>query len=207
MKYRITNDKSEIINSLASRLTKVSTITVWQKQVKNSRIILDKMLFEAIYREEMVFTLKGDSENFLAFDPKKDVYFLLEGHDYIFKTKMADFQKKEMTLEMPQEVRLKEFRCCDREDFKINDHKTVEVIFSTKNSLSGMSLSCPIINISKGGACFIISKESLSNIDFSSDVLFKFSSNSQTAIVRNVRVFAPKNLKNDEQYAIGIKFQ
>jgi hypothetical protein len=120
---------------------------------------------------------------------------------------MTDLQKNELTLEMPLEARLKEFRCYDRENFRISDHKLVDVVFSTKNSFGDMSLSCPIINISKGGACFIISKESLSNIDFASDILFKFAINKQTATVRNVRVFTQRTLMSEEQYAIGVKFQ
>ncbi len=207
MKYRITTDKREIINSLASKLTQGHAITVWQKQVKNERIIVDKMLFKAIYLAEGVFTLNGDSEILSSFDPSKDVYFLLDNHEFIFKTKMTDLQKNELTLEMPLEARLKEFRCYDRENFRISDHKLVDVVFSIKNSFGDMSLSCPIINISKGGACFIISKESLSNIDFASDILFKFAKNKQTATVRNVRVFTQRTLMSDEQYAIGVKFQ
>lgn len=207
MKYRITNDRNEIINSLTSKLSKNCSITVWQKQIKNERIVLGNMTFGNIYEKEGVFTLKADNPSLLAIDPEKDVYFLVDDHDYIFKTNLATLQKNTMTLEIPKEVQLKEFRCYEREVFNLKDQKSVDVIFSAKKDFKRIKLCCPIINISEAGACFLITKESMSIIDFTADILFKLYSNNETAIIRYVKIFTKKNLKSDENYAIGVKFQ
>ena len=70
-----------------------------------------------------------------------------------------------------------------------------------------MTLSCPLVNVSKGGACVVISKETISNIDFTTDIYVKFNTDFQSALIRNARVFIKKELNQDEFYALGVEFQ
>lgn len=207
MEYRFSKNRAEIVKTLTSKLTAGCALTVWQKQDDGSRSFLEKMSFQALYPEEGVFTLKVKTEHTCHIDPTKEIYFLLEEHDFIFKTKMAIDQKEFMTFQIPREVRLKECRTCERKYFKLDDRKFVDVVFSLKNDKYEISLTCPLVNISARGACIIVSKETISNIDFSSDILLKLTSDFQKAVIRNARIFLKKNLNNDELYAIGVEFQ
>jgi hypothetical protein len=207
MEYRFSKNRPEIVKTLAGKLTAECSLTVWQKLADGSRSMMEKMTFHALYADEGVFTLKVDKEHLGSIDPGKDIYFLLEDHDFIFKTKMAVDQKEFMTLQIPREVRLKELRVHERKYFAPEEKKFVEVVFSVKNADNEITLSCPLVNISEGGACIVVSKETISNIDFSADVLLKLSADFQSAIIRNARIFIKKNLNNDELYAIGVQFQ
>jgi hypothetical protein len=207
MDYRLSKKREEIIKNLTNRLTDSSLITVWQKDEQNNRLLLEKVPFLALFPDEGTFTLKLTKKDYAHFDVAKDLYFLLDEQNFVFKTTFASVQKDFMTLQIPKEMRLKEFRAHPRTYFSIQDKKYVDVIFSGKDDFKEIVVSCPLHDISEGGACIIVSKETISNIDFSSDVLLKFATACQTAVIKNARLFIKKNLKNDEFYAIGVQFQ
>lgn len=206
MQYRFSKNRAEIIKALADKLTDECSLTVWQKQLDGTRSFLDKMTFHALYPDEGVFTLKVTKEHSKQINPTKEIYFLLEERDFIFKTKMAVDQKGYMTLQIPKEVRLVELRAYERQYFTSKEKKFIDVIFTTKNIGNEISLSCPLVSISEGGACIVVSKETISNIDLSSDIQLKVAADFQAAVVKNARVYIKKNLKNDELYAIGVQF-
>ncbi len=205
MEYRLSKNKTEIVKTLADNLTAGCSLTVWQKQSDGSRSFLQEMTFETLYADEGVFTLHENQKNFNSLDPKKEVYFLLAGHNCTFKTKMAIDQKEFLTLQIPRSVRLQELRVHERKYFQLEDKKLAEVIFVIKNSDNKISLTCPVLNFSESGVCIVVSKETISNIDFTADVLLKMSNNFQKAVILNARIFIKKNLNNDELYALGIK--
>lgn len=207
MQYRFSKNRPEIVKTLAERLTANCLLTVWQKHADGTRSFLEKMSFHELFPEEGVFTLTATEKNSVKFDPSKEVYFLLEEKDFVFKTKMAVDQKEFLTLQIPREVRLKEFRMHERTYFSLEDRKIVNVIFGAKNNSSEMTLSCPLVNISEGGACIVVTKETISNIDFSADILFQYTNDFQKAVIRNARLFLKRNLNNDELYSIGLQFK
>lgn len=206
MQYRFSTNRAEIIKALADKLTDECSLTVWQKQLDGTRSFLDKMTFHALFPDEGVFTLKVTKEHSKQIDPNKDIYFLLEERDFIFKTKMAVDQKSYMTLQIPKEVRLVELRGYKRQYFTPKEKKFIDVIFTRKIIGNDISLSCPLVSISEGGACIVVSKETISNIDLSSDIQLRVTNDFQAAIVKNARVYLKKNLKNDELYALGVQF-
>jgi hypothetical protein len=207
MEYRFSKSRAEIIKALSVKLTSESMLLVWQKKPDGSRQIIEKMTFYALYADEGVFTLKMTRKECAKINPKKYVYFLLEGHDFVFKTKMAVDQKEYITLQIPHEVRLEELRVHPRTYFSPEEKKSVEVVFIVKNADTEISLTCPLVNLSDGGACIVISKETISNININADVILKFTADIKKAVIRNARVFAKKNLNTDELYAIGVQFQ
>jgi hypothetical protein len=202
--YRFSKGRAEIIKALSSKLNGESLLTVWQKNENGSRSFLERMPFHELFADEGVFTLKVTKEHIAHIDSTKDIYFLLEEHDFIFKTKMAIDQKSNVTFQIPREVRLKELRAHERQYFTLEERKFVDVIFAGKEN--EISLSCPLINISVGGACIVVSKETLSSIDFSATIQVKYLSEFQTAAIRNARVFIKRHLNQDELYAIGVQF-
>ena len=207
MDYRISKNKPEIVKTLSEKLTDDCSLTVWQKKQDGSRRFLEKMTFDALYPEEGVFTLKITPDISLDIDQKSEIYFLVEDHNFVFKTKLAVDQKNILTLQIPREVQLKEHRVHERTYFSLEEKKFIEVIFTNKNSGHKMTLSCPLVNVSKGGACVVISKETISNIDFTTDIYVKFDADFQSALIRNARVFIKKELNQDEFYALGVEFQ
>lgn len=206
--YRISKNRTEIIKCLSSKLSTESKITVWQKNDDGSRSFLEQIPFFALYPDEGVFTLNVPNKK-VHIDPVKEIYFLLEGNDFIFKTKIAIDQKEQLTFQIPREIRLKELRRQERTYFSLDERKFVDVVFSLKKNENEnqMSLTCPLVNISEGGACIVVSKEAISNIDFNCDILLKCTNEFQKAVIRNARLFIKKNLNNDELYAIGVQFQ
>ena len=207
MQYRYSKQRPEIVKTLADKLTSGCLLTVWQKLPDGTRSFLQNMTFNALFPEEGVFTLRGQNNHGQKIDLNKEVYFLLEDHDFIFKTKMAVVQKGLTTLQIPREVRLREFRVHERKYFTLEEKKFVDVIFILKDSYTKMSITCPVVNISEGGACIVVSKETISNIDFSADLKLRFSSDFQIATIRNARIFLKKSLNTDDLYAIGVEFQ
>ena len=207
MEYRYSKQRPEIIKTLADKLTAECALTIWQKQADGTRNFVQTMTFHALFPEEGVFTLKANINDFKHIDPKKEIYFLLENHDFIFKTKIAVEQKGYMTLQIPREIRLKELRGKERIYFTLQEKKFAEVIFPLKNSSNEISLTCPLINISDGGVCIVVSKETISNIDLSADVRLKLTADFQRAIIINARIFLKKSLNSDDLYAIGVEFQ
>ncbi|MGZ3809981.1 MAG: hypothetical protein ACXVCE_17995 [Bacteriovorax sp.] len=205
--FRISKNRAEIIKTLGLKLTDECMLTVWQKKDDGTRSFLDRIPFCALFAKEGVFTLKVTKEKIGQINKEKEFYFLLEEHDFIFKTKMAIDQKDHVTFQVPREVRLKEFRVFERTFFTLEERKLVDVVFSVKNDMHEISLTCPLVNISKGGACILVSKETMGLIDFRSDVLLKLTNEFQTAVIRNARVFLKKNINQDELYAIGVQFQ
>ncbi len=205
--YRFSKNRSEIIKVLSLKLNSESMLTVWQKNEDETRTFLDKMPFHALYPEAGVFTLNLTQKETEHIDPNKDIYFLLEEQDFIFKTKLAVEQKDHITFQLPREVRLKESRAHERQYFSLDDHRYAEVIFVAKDDDNGIAINCPLVNLSVGGACIIVSKETLSSINFNADIRLKLAAQFQTAIIRNARLYAKKNLNQDELYAIGVQFQ
>lgn len=206
MKYRISKNKQEIVKALSNKLNVECSLTVWQKGSDGSRNFLKAITFNELFPEEGVFTLKIPSDTTLDINENKEIYFLLEGHDFVFKTKLAVDQKNLLTVQIPREVQLKESRVHERTYFNLEDRKFVELVYTDKK-YNQISIACPLVNVSDGGACIVISKETISNIDFKKDVLIKFNNSFQSASIRNARVFEKKDLNADELYALGVEFQ
>ena len=207
MEYRFSKQRPEIVKSLEQNLKIGSKLLVWQKNDDGSRRFLQNMSFCALYPEEGIFTLKVIEGNEQDVDPKKEIFFYVEEENFIFKTKMAIVQKSIMTLQIPREVRLKEFRVHERQYFTLEDKKFVDVTFSLKEEYGQIIVTCPMINISQSGTCIIISKETLAKIDFSININLKFPNEGQKAVIRNARLFMKRTLIHDELFAVGVEFQ
>ena len=207
MRYRFSKQRPEIVKNLEKNLKGGCSVLVWQKNIDGTRSFVQNMTFCSLFPEEGVFTLKETTEYAGPLDLNKDVYFYMEEENFIFKTKMAVVQKDIMTLQIPREIRLKEFRIHDRTYFSLDEKKSVLVIFPIKEQMNAINVSCPLINISESGACILVSKETFSKIDFSIDLTLKLTTDFQRAVIRNARLFIKKTLSHEELYAIGIEFQ
>lgn len=207
IKYRISKDRLELIKKLAEKFTQSNLLTIWQKNDDGSRKLIEKMHFNSLIAEDGVFTIKAGRDKISLFDRLKDVYFLLEEHDFVFKTKMALDQKEFITFQIPKEIRLKELRLQERTYFTMEDRKNMEVSFFLKKSETQLKLTCPMINISEGGMCLVISKETISAIDLARDISVNDGQGEKLTVVRNARVYKNRSINQDELYAIGVQFK
>lgn len=205
--YRFSKDRAEIIKKLEEKFAQSNLLTIWQKNNDGSRKMIDKMHFHALIAEDGVFTIESGLDKISLFDKLKEVYFLLEEHDFVFKTKLAMDQKDLITFQIPKEIRLKELRVQDRIYYSLEDKKNVEVSFFLKKSNTQLKIACPMVNISVGGMCLVITKETLSVIDLSREVLVSDFNGERLTVVKNARVYKNKSFNQDELYAIGVQFK
>ncbi len=214
--YRISKSRSEIISCLEKKFKSSGIFKVWQKNEKGDReFIVEAKLF-SFNAEEGFFSLSIDPQEFKKSNTKLEYYFLLEGHDFVFKSKLSiDQVPTEYRFQFPKEVRLKELRTHSRKYFSLDDKITVEVKFNKKNAKESEKVfsSCPVLNISKGGVCIIVSKETLTKIDIDKEIeiiglgFFENLESDMKAIVKNARVYINKSLSHDDQFALGLQFQ
>lgn len=217
--YRISKNREEILKVLNSKFTGGNRFIVWQKMAneKNERIFKTTATFESMNLIEGQFTMRLGENEKSKFDKNLDTYFLLEGEDFAFKSKLSIVQPGNgniVTFQAPKEVRLKELRANPRIYYDSNDFRNVHVTFDSKKEDEGaLCTTCRIFNISKTGICIIVTKETFCTINLHGKIeleglgFFNSLENVKVAIVRNARIFSKKSLKSDESFAIGLEFQ
>lgn len=217
--YRISKRREEIVKCLGIKFESSGMFTVWQKNGMGEREFVVEAKLQSFDGEEGYFSLLISENAFIKADKKSEFYFLLHGHEFVFKSKMAiDQVKGEHRFQIPKEVRLKELRIFPRKYFEVDEKICVDVAFKSKHvttvkeSYRIIESQCPVLNISKGGVCIVVSKETLSNIDLSKEIeisglsFFDNLDAEMKAIVKNARVYVKKSFSNDEYYALGLQF-
>lgn len=216
--FRLSKNREEILNVLNKKLQDQSRFILWQKNPENNqREFIMEADFTSLDMVDGIFTIHLCNDMKSNFNRNAETYFLLKGEDFAFKTKPAIVQPQNpqaITFQSPKEVRLVELRNHPRVYFEETDFKNVEVSFSPKSE-SGHNINtvCRVFNISKGGVCLIITKETLGKINLQQDVeisglgFFENLDHKKIAVVRNARVYAKKTIKSDELYAIGLEFK
>lgn len=203
---RTTSDQTEIIHQLKSKIRSSKKICLWQLDDSGEKIHLNNLEFEFIYEEEGVFTLKTSNSFLRRLDCDKEVFILLDDHQYTFKTKISINQKLSATFDIPSEVQIEELRAYPRKSYKLSDKMYVEVVFAGKGRKRTFSLTCPLISISQGGACIVLNRETIKAIDVQAGLLIKYTSDFNKAAIRNARVLLKKTMNHDEYFALGIEF-
>lgn len=216
--YRISKSREEIVKCLEKKFEASGRFTVWQKNKNGDREFVIEATLQDFNGEDGYFALLISDENFSKADKSGEFYFLLQGHEFVFKSKMTiDQIKGEYRFQVPKEVRLKELRIHPRLYFQQEDKISVGVVFKAKQqgnitAKDSIESQCPVLNVSLGGLCIVVSKETLSSIDLSKEIEvsgLSFYDNLQSemkAVVRNARVYIKKSFSNDEYYALGLEF-
>lgn len=216
-KYRISNSRDEIIKILQVKFKTESRLSVWQKNPETAeRDFKCAAKFTSLDPAEGVFTILVEDSQRKHFNPTFETYFLLEVQDFAFKSKTSILYKntdKHLTFQIPQNVGLKERRSRPRFYVAPENKRNVLAIFeSREEERVSFSVSCPVYNISTGGICIIVSKETLCNVKLKSAVeleglaFYENLSNKSKAIVRNARAHTKKGLRSDDYYALGLEF-
>lgn len=215
--YRISKSREEIVKCLEKKFEASGLFTVWQKNKNGEREFVIEAKLQSFNCDEGYFALEISNENFHKADRSGEFYFLLQGHEFVFKSKMTiDQTKAEFRFQVPKEVRLKELRIHPRTYYQQEDKVSVGVVFRAKQVghilAESIESQCPVLNISLGGVCIIVSKETLSSIDLSKEIeisglsFYEDLRSDMKAVVKNARVYIKKNFSNDEYYALGLQF-
>jgi hypothetical protein len=203
---RTTNDQTEIIHRLKTKIRSSKKICLWQIDDSGEKIHQNNLEFEYIYEEEGVFTLKTSNSFLRRLESDKEVFILLDDQQYTFKTKISINQKLSATFDIPTEVQIEELRAYPRKSYKLSDKMYVEVVFAGKDRKRTFSLTCPLISISQGGACIVLNRETIKAIDIQAGLLIKYTSDFNKAAIRNARILLKKTMNHDEYFALGIEF-
>ncbi len=214
--YRISKSRDEITKQLEKKFQDSGHFTIWQKNNEGEREFVIETKFKNFFENDRTFSIFLTKEQFSKANKKAEFYFLLKGHDFVFKSRLAiDQIAGEVRFQLPKEVRLKELRLHPRKYFAENEKINIEVCFdpkSTNKTSDKVQTVCPVLNISVSGICIVVSKETLSQIDLSKEINLKglgFYENltsEMKAVVKNARVYIKKNFSSDEFYALGLQF-
>jgi hypothetical protein len=216
--FRISKNRDEIVKLIRKKFESENLMTIWQKDPKTGdRVFKCEVQFHNLDQFEGIFSVVIEEEHKANFRSDLDTYFLLKFQDFVFKTKVAINQPKNKSsihFQIPYDVRLKELRLHPRIYLASTEKRYVSATFAVKKpEEEGLSVSCPVYNISKTGICIIVSKETLSAIKLNEEInleglsFFESLNNEKKAIVRNARVYSKKDLSSDEFYALGLEFQ
>ena len=215
---RISKNRIEIINFLKQSFDANSSVIIWQKDLESeNRSFLCEVQFNLINEKEGVFSIKMPDENTKkSFNPKLETYFLLKSQNFSFKTKTAIsgiFNQLILSFQIPRSIKREELRQHPRIYIKSEEKRFVNTTFYSKNNPKEfIKISCPIYNISNGGICIIVSKETLSIVDLNESIsleglgFFENLPNSLEAVIRNARIYQKQGLLNDNLYALGLEF-
>lgn len=217
--YRTSTKREEIIRIVQKKFEAGSTVTIWQKTPgTEERSFKCEAKFTSIDIYEGIFTVNIDPNQAKCFNRDLETYFLFEDQGFVFKTKTSLYvstKDSSRAFTFPQSVKLKELRIHPRTYFAIEDKRVVCVKFENKNKNGPIHIdvSCPIYNISKGGICIIVTKETLSNVELSGAIeleglsFFESLANELKAVVKNARVHSKKGITTDDSYALGLEFE
>lgn len=216
-KFRTSKDRKEIFKVLKKKLEESAVFSIWQKDKEEKRTFLASLPLHTCSIEEANFSVILDRELSITFDSDLDTYFLIDGQDFVFRTTVSIDQSSDLYIvnfSLPREVRMAELRNHPRTTFSLEEKKIAEASFPNKSSkLDNIVSTCPIINISAGGVCLLITKETLCQIDFDQIVeikgldFFLKGIKKARAKIRNARVYSSKKLNTDEMYALGLQFE
>lgn len=217
MDYRVSKSREEINKRLKKKFESSGFFTVWQKaDTVGIREFVVEAKLQSVDPEAGIFTVIIPAEIFANAKKEKDFYFLLQGHDFAFKSRLILSVPGELRFKIPKEIRIQELRMHPRIQFEKEEKVSVDVTFHIKKPQNSNSLliesRCPVLNVSLGGICIVVSKETLSLIDLTKEIhiadltFFESLKPDMKAVIRNARVYIKKGIINDEYYALGLQF-
>lgn len=210
MMIREAKSIDEIKSLLMTAMTDESTFTIWQRDAETN---------------DVTFQVKGkltelSAQGMLAFaitDVKGKVdgielFFALEDSSVFFKSLKLKMTETGLVVALPTEAKYKERRRHERTRFKIHERKDIEIMFPRRvqQDEDKLLINSQLIDISESGACFLVSKETLQNINI--DLIFAIKSltnlklGGEKAKIMNARRYRGATLSQGEFYALGVMF-
>jgi hypothetical protein len=215
-KFRATFNRKEILQSLSTKFADIGSFILWQKDPKTGkRSISQEVKFDSINIKYNFFSIVLETKDLAYFDKDLDTYFVLKNYDFVFKTRFVSASPTDariLLFKIPKDVRLEELRQHPRQILLSNEKATVSAIFENKKDSSKVHTICPVINVSLGGICLMLSSSTVKLINFEKEILLQPITSlpelrvPTNALIRNIRVFAKKSFLKEESFAIGLEF-
>ena len=205
------DDPDEIKSILLFAMTQEKQFTMWQRDENRDLLFsIPSKLISIEVDGSLRFELFGSDVKHLT---GKEIFFAVDDSTAVFKTNHLAIQGNVIVVKLPQEARYRDRRKHPRRYYRPKDHKDLEAIFellAKTPEQSHLTIKSKIIDISSGGACFLVSKETLAKINtnnlFSLKSLCDVKLASSKAKIMNAREYTKGGIKNKDMYAIGIMF-
>jgi hypothetical protein len=213
--FRTTKARDEISKVMSSNLDLSSSFIIWQKAESGQRVFKNQTRISFIDHENGFFRITLNKETCHQADLSKEFYFLREDNNFVFKTKLSlDQVQGEIRFQIPKSANLLEMRKHPRTYFKPEEKRHAEITFFSAPGTREpqVKVACPIINISKGGICIALDKETWKNIDLTKVIhvegvsFFEDLSAKIIGVPKHTRVIKKSHLKMDDGLALGIQF-
>lgn len=208
-----TTEHFEICSILNSTLRLQNAFTIWQRDDTGN------LLFEV---EGTLLELEGKEDKILfqipsgiQVEPKLPLFFVVKSNHIVFKVFRISQLGSILDTSLPDSLKYRERRKHRRTKIKRNEIKEVEVTFKLKEVGEDECQFAKVIsrleNMSDGGACFTISKDTLGKMDLGASIEIRslardISLASDKGHVVNTRQCKGMTLSHEEMYAVGIAF-
>ena len=143
-----------------------------------------------------------------------EAYILGKGNLFLFQVPLKEIQGHKVSLGIPEVIKIKELRQSSRTNFTPPiDLNFLECSFPSKGGGKDIKTICIILNLSKDGACILLSKDTFQRIDLKKNLVVaglsihaEIEENERDSLIRNVRVHSKQTLERNEILAVGIEF-
>lgn len=210
---RYTCSELEMISILKDLLKVKDLFTVWKRdEAKKIIFQIDATILSINMGGEITLQLNDIDD----FQTKGDIYIAAEGGQVVFKLDILYVSEMIVVCNLPIEMKYIDRRKSARKKIKKEKAQDFELSFQSKFE---SELNQPhrvvseLIDISDTGASFAISKETLTEMDTTKEIVLRslsprdsLSENTK-AQIKNSRKYKPMTMGHEAIYAIGVQFK
>lgn len=206
---RHTVDTLEIISVLKELQGTKKSFTIWQRNAQNALLFQIKATLLKI-TEEGKMTFKIDDP--LSVVLNSEVFFAVESSLIVYKSVEISIKGDVLFCELPDELKYKERRQHSRRRMKKRELKEIEVIFSsTDEEEERKKIITRLVDISDGGARFLISRETIETIKLQETFEIKSLSDdieisSERGVIVSAKLHKGQTMGHGELYSVGVMF-
>lgn len=210
---RTTKNPKEIISILKEVFEVDGAFTIWQRD--DSKVISSQSIGTLVSLEEELGDVVFKLHDSFELDESKGVFLAVQSSQLVFRLETPIVVDGVLRCTLPDSIRYRERRKHLRTKVKRSESKEVELTFAIKKELDTdekqRRIVSKLIDVSDGGACFVVSKETLALIDIKSIFYIKSLSsdvtiNARKGMIVNARKYKGPSMGYDEMYSVGVMF-
>ena len=206
---RHTVNTLEIISVLKELQGSKRSFTIWQRNSVKELLFQVKATLLRI-TEDGEMTFKVDDPLGVVID--SEVFFAVESSLIVYKSVKIQVKEGLLFCELPDELKYKERRKSIRRRMKKREHKEIEIVFSSNKSEEGeKKIVTKLIDISEGGARFLISRETIETINLQETFHIKSLAddiviNYDKGVIVSAKLHKGQTIGHGELYSVGVMF-
>ena len=205
-KYRNSKNKEEIIKYFLKRHKEQTRLSTWQKLSDDERLFIPGLQLIDIFPDYGYFVVDNSNKDLKRMNSALTSYFLFDDHDCVFKSKLEGSDRTTISFRIPIEMQTIDKRNFERVQFTFQDKKFTDISLAQKAGNERINISSPLLNVSRGGACILITKEIMGLVDLTKIVRIRYKNQLKDCVVRSFRIYEKKTFTHDEYFAIGLQF-